>query len=80
MIPFSASIYSCVKYPHFRDGLPSNVGSNGKPSISAMHTHELIMYPNEGCRRLIPVVAVRFFFKIFILLARHSDGVDVTGS
>ena len=73
MIPFSASIYSCVKYPHFRDGLPSNIGSNGKPSISVMPTHELIMYPMKD-------VGERFFFKIFILLARHSDGVDVTGS
>jgi hypothetical protein len=35
---------------------------------------------DEGSVQPIPVVAARFCFKILILLARHSDGVDMTGS
>jgi len=73
-------MYSCVKYPHFRDRLGSDVGSSGRPSVSMINNDEYNYMSDKESVQPIPVVAARFCFKILILLARHSDGVDITGS
>ena len=73
-------MYSCVKYPHFRDRLCSDVGSSGRPSVSMINNDEYNYMSDKESVQPIPVVAARFYFKILILLARHSDGVDITGS
>ena len=73
-------MYSCVKYPHFRDRLCSDVGSSGRPSVSMINNDEYNYMSDKGSVQPIPVVAAHFCFKILILLERHSDGVDITGS
>ena len=73
-------MYSCVKYPHLRDRLCSVVGSNDRSSVSMVSNGECNHMSDKESAQPIPLVATRFCFKTLILLARHSDGVDITGS
>jgi len=73
-------MYSCVKYPHLRDRLCSDVGSNDRSSGSMVSNVECNHVSDKEGAQLIPVVAARFCFKTLILLARHSDGIDIIGS
>ena len=80
LIPFSALMYSCVKYPHLRDRLCSDVGANDRSTGSMVSNGGCNHVSAKGSAQLIPVVAARFCFRTLILLAWHSDGIDIIGS
>ena len=53
-------MYSCVKYPHFRDRLGSDVGSSGRPSVSMINNDEYNYMSDKGSVQPIPVSVLRF--------------------